>query len=390
MARAKTRLLPSFLVVLTLVASSLAQNLTPVADPNKRVEFHGFSVLPPSGKNWFVVDPPTLPKGYTSAETVQFTKVPGKMHSVYVMAMLVNPAAPQTLEDLRFQVLEDSKGEPRFKPVKTEAYLAKCFGYDCVRFDLLFQDHAPADFPGTVLMLSRRGFIVPHPYASGFEVWVESSERFKPLTSRYPLDAELEPFLKSLQFTPIRLTSTFPDDCKLPRGETEAFSYGCQQGAYRMRLKKPGPVHVTGTLGLSAQALSLEVDSAVTSGSGTEPGKAMLGIGCLTGPDRGYVALVKTNGGWGIASLEKEFIFLAGSNRSGEVSLSGPRAHLGISCVRESSKKASLITFFVNGQRVGSAEDRRDSGPFDRFALYADTFPGLVVFERLTVSVPPK
>lgn len=390
MARAKALLICHLIAALSLPSSSVGQNLIPVTDSTKRLEFQGFSVLPPSGKNWFVVEPSRLPDA--SAETVRFAKVVGKMHSVYGMVMLVNPAAPQTLEDLRSQFLDEVRQEPsRFKPVQTEASLAKCYGYDCVRFDLVRQDHAPADFPDAVLIITRRGFAVPHPQAPGFQVWVEWSERFPPGTSRHPLDAELEPFLKSLQFTPIRLTTTFPEgDCKLPRGETEAFSYGCQQGAYQMELKKRGPVHVTGTLGVGAHALSLEVDAAVTSGAGTEPGKALLGIGCLTDPDRGYLAIVRTDGRWGIMRLEGEFTQLAGSNRPGAVALSGSKAHVSISCVGESTKKATLVTFFVNGQNVGSVEDRRDSGRFNRMALYADTFPGLIRFERLVVTIPPR
>jgi hypothetical protein len=388
MARAKTLVVSYAIAVLAFIGSAFSQNPTPIADPTRRLEFQGLSVLPPSGKDWFLVEPKSLPN--PSAETATFFKVVGRMYSVYGKAMLVAPAATLTLENLRSLVLEEARRDPRFKQLKTETSLDKCFGYDCVRFDLLYEDHAPADFPGYVLMITRRGFVVPHPGAPGFYVWVEYSERFQPGTKRYALDAELEPFLKSLQFMPIRRTYTFPDDCKLPRGETEIFSYGCEQGAYRMRLKKPGPVHVTGKLGLSAQAVSLEVDAAVTSGLGTEPGKAMIGIGCLAGPERGYVALVKTNGTGGLMRFERDFIPLTGSNLPGGVSLSGQRVRLRISCVGASAKKASLVSFFVNGQKVGSVEDQRDYGPFDSFVLYTDTFPGIVVFERLVVSEPPE
>ena len=336
MKRGKTLLISYPIAVLALVGAGFGQNPTPVTDPTGRLEFQGFSVLPPSGKDWFVVEPKSFPD--PSAETVQFAKVVGRMHSLYGMAMLVAPAATQTLDNLRSLVLEEAKRDPRFKPLKTETSLDKCFGYDCVRFDLLLEEHAPADFPGIVLMITRRGFAVPHPGAPGSYIWVEYSERFQPGTKQYPLDAELEPFLKSVQFTPIRRTYTFPNDCKLPRGDTDIFSYGCEQGAYRMRLKKPGPVHVTGELGLNAQAVSLEVDAAVTSGLGTEPGKAMIGIGCLAGPQRGYVALVKTNGTAGIVRFEGNFIPLTGSNHPGDVSLPGPTVRLRISCVGEREK----------------------------------------------------
>src|SRR5262249_42198236 len=88
-----------------------------------------------------------------------------------------------------------------------------------------------------------------------------------------------------IQSTPAQRAYDFPEDCPLPKGETGSFAYGCEQGAYRMRLKRPGPVHVPGTLGLSAPAISLEINVAVMSGLGTQPGNTIMGIGCTTGRD---------------------------------------------------------------------------------------------------------
>lgn len=388
MASAKTLATAHFIAVLAIVGSALGQEPTLVADPTKRLEFQGFSVIPPGGKGWFLEEQRSLPE--QSAETVRFFKVVGSMHSVYAMAMLVHPTATSTLEMLRSFIQKEATRDPRFKPLKAETSLDTCLGHGCVRFDLLLEDHAPVDFPGVVLMMTRRGFVVPHPGAAGFYVWAEYSERFQTGTKHYALDAQIEPFLKSLRFTSIRRPYNFPDDCKLPRGETEIFSYGCEQGAYRMHLKRPGPVHVPGSLGVNARAVSLEVDAAVMSGHGAEPGEAMLGIGCLAGRERGYVALLKTDGSGGIMRLEGNFVELAGSSHPGAVSLSGSRARLRISCVGESPKKASLVSFFVNDQKLASVEDQRDYGPFDSVLLYADTFPGDVVFERLVVIEPPE
>src|SRR5262249_14445147 len=144
--------------------------------------------------------------------------------------------------------------------------------------------------------------------------------------------------LRSIQFTGAQQVYDFPEDCKLPKGETASFSYGCEQGAYQMRLKKAGPVHVATTLGLSAPEISLEINVAVTSGLGTQPGNAMIGIGCIADRDRGYVALIKTASG-GIVRLEGDFVPLRSLNYS-PVMLSGetgvrPR----ISCVSVPSNK---------------------------------------------------
>jgi len=389
MARIQTWIIV-FLASLVLVGGALGQRPTPITDPTQRLEFQGFSILPPSGRDWFIVVPQTVPD--PSAGAAVFFKVVGKMHSLYASVKIYAPIATQTLEDLESFVLEEAKSDPRFKPLKTKASLDKCLGYDCIRYDLSFEDHAPRDVPGSILMLTRQGFIVHHPGDPGFYIWVEYSQRFPPGTDPYPLETELEPFLKSLVFTPIRqttrsFTDNFSDDCGWPSGETEKFSYRCEQGAYRMRLKKPGPVHVTRNFGWYAQAVSVEVDATVASGRGTEPGAALLGIGCLTDESHGYVTVLKTDGTWAIMRLKKDFTQLAGTNEAGGIPGLGRTNHLRIVCAGGRGK-ASVVSFFVNGQKVGSVEDKQGYAPFNGVALYTDTFPGVVVFERFAAREP--
>lgn len=391
MARIQTWIIV-FLASLVLVGGALGQRPTPITDPTRRLEFQGFSILPPSGKDWFIVVPQTVPD--PSAETAVFFKVVGKMHSIGASVKIYAPIATQTLQDLESFVLEEAKSDPRFKPLKTKTSLDKCLGYDCVRIDLLFEDHAPRDFPGTVLMLTRQGFIVPHPDTPGFYIWVEYSQRFPPGRESYPVETELEPFLKSLVFTPMRqttrfFTDNFSDDCGWPRGETEIFSFRCEQGAYRMRPKKPGPVHVSRNFRWSARSLSVEVT--VASGRGITPGATLLGIGCLVDPARGYVAILRTDGAWAIMRLEKDFRQLAGNlagtNNPGEIPGLGRTNRLRIVCAGGSGN-ASVVSFFVNGQKVGSVEDKQGYAPFNGVLLYADPFLADVVFERFVAREP--
>ena len=201
-----------------------------------------------------------------------------------------------------------------------------------------------------------------------------------------PLEAGSEPFLNNFVFTPPlqterSFTENFSDRCGWPSGETQVFSYGCQQDSYRMSLKKPGPVHVTRDFGWHARAVTLEVDATVLSGRGTEAGQAVLGIGCLGDQDRGYVAILKTDGTWALMRLGKGFIPLAKGNEPAAMARSG-RSRIGIVC-SSGNGNVNLISFTLNGQKIGSAEDKEGYGPFSGAALYADTFPGVVVFQRL-------
>jgi hypothetical protein len=183
------------------------------------------------------------------------------------------------------------------------------------------------------------------------------------------------------------ITDSFTGECGGPSGEMENFSYGCAQGAYRMHLKKPGPIHVMRGHGLEVHAVSVEVDAEVMSGPGTEAGKAMLGVGCLVDGEHGYVALLKTDGNWTIMRLERNFTPLAGSNRPREVPLHGSGAKLRVVCDGR-NEKASVVSFFVDDRKVGSTENQQGFRWFNGFVLYADTFPGDVLFKRLIARQP--
>lgn len=189
-------------LALVVVGCASGPRLTPLADSTHRFELNGFSILPPTGKDWFIVAPPGgLDRSMTG---VLFSKGVGAMHTIGAGAKIYTPATPQTLEDLRAFVLDDARSNPRFKTVKAEVSLGRCLGSDCVRFELVFEDHAPRDVPGRVMMLTRQGFIVPHPLAPRSYFWTEYSQRFPVASKPYPVETELEGFLTSPLFTAVR------------------------------------------------------------------------------------------------------------------------------------------------------------------------------------------
>lgn len=179
----------------------------------------------------------------------------------------------------------------------------------------------------------------------------------------------------------------FAGDCGWPTGENQIFSYGCDQGAYRMGLKKPGPVHVKRNFGWGVQGVNIEVDATVASGRGSEPGAALLGIGCLTDWRQGYLTILNTDGAWAIMRFENGFTQLAGTNKAGGISGLGRANRLQIICENTSSE-TNIVTFLVNGEKVGSAENEHGYALFNGAMLYTDTFPGVVVFERFVTRDP--
>lgn len=183
------------------------------------------------------------------------------------------------------------------------------------------------------------------------------------------------------------ITDDFTGECGWPSGEMETFSYGCERSAYRMHVKKAGPVHVVRSFALEVPAVSAEVDAGVDTGAGAEPGRALFGIGCLTDGSHGYMAMVKTDGTWSIVRLNRSFTPLAGENKAGNIPKLGRTNRVRIVC-NGGRERATVVSFFVNGQKVGSVEDEQGYGWFNGFALYADTFPGVVVFQRFVARQP--
>jgi hypothetical protein len=184
------------------------------------------------------------------------------------------------------------------------------------------------------------------------------------------------------------IADDFSGDCHWPSGENERMSFGCDQGVYRVRLKKAGPNHIPQNFGLSAPAVSVEVDASVRSGRGTDLGSALLGIGCLSHRWHGYMGIMSTNGAWAIMRVEKEFAPLAGT-KPGSIPGLGRTNRLRIVCAGASGG-ATVVSFFVNGRSVGSVEDESGQASFNGVVLYTDTFLGDVVFERFVAREPSR
>jgi len=178
------------------------------------------------------------------------------------------------------------------------------------------------------------------------------------------------------------MTDNFADDCRWTSGENPTFSFGCEHAAYRLHLKKAGPVHVTQNFDWKTRAVSAEIDVTVESSPGAAAaGKALVGIGCLARPDSGYVGVLGTDGGWAIMRIAGGFTQLAGPNTPRAITGLRATNRLRVVCAR-GNRGATVVTFFVNDTEVGWVADESGSAPFNGVALYTDTFPGVVRFEH--------
>lgn len=206
-----------FLAAIVAVSCTVGPTLTPIIDPMQRLQFRGFSILPPRGDNWFMdASPinPCVPDWTCDVVFVKYLKVPAtrpaEFKSVVVSARTRSlgdvkfESRTELLQQLARELLEHYGREPQSRFLKSKASLEKCLGWNCVRYEATVEDYSSRFFPGSVFIVNLLGFLYLHPDSTASIVALEHSQRY--LKGEMPprLEAEVEPFLKSLVFGPLR------------------------------------------------------------------------------------------------------------------------------------------------------------------------------------------
>jgi len=188
---------------------------TPVENADRPFVFAGFSVLPPRGASWVVL--PLEAGDYN--HVVMFGKrvrdtppsTPAEERTVIAVAKLwdLRDDGPRTAEGLqRWSERSGAKAGERFSPrhhaLGLTAVVEPGRGAECVRYALAVEDDGVPGFPGSVFVLSARGIRCLHPRWPRYAVDLSYSERHLRGQPPLALDAEAEPFMRSLHFTPER------------------------------------------------------------------------------------------------------------------------------------------------------------------------------------------
>ncbi len=193
-------------IVSLLVGCATTRGLTPVTDPAQRIEFDGFSILPPRGEGWFrleqppQVDPNMTVRAYFIKRVTEEVSSPSELHRLTAVVRTFN------LGDVRHESpIEFLKGVAG--GFSGKSFLDKCFGWDCVRYQSTSEDLRNPQFPGYVFVISKEGFVVLHPDSPTLVINVEFRQYYarglQPLSAE-ALEREVEPFQMSLEFTAAR------------------------------------------------------------------------------------------------------------------------------------------------------------------------------------------
>ncbi len=186
------------------VGSAVSAGPVPVTDSMGRIVLEVFSVLPPKGEDWFVSE--------QAANRIRFAKLSGETASrgdaafASVDGLILNVRFQSPAEFLEF--LEKSPIEERvlqrWRPLRSKFKLDSSLGSTCVQYEGAFEDAAVPQFPGSVFIINTRGFDCLHPHRPGVVVRITYGTRVLQGVQPPPIEAEVEPFLKSLVFTPIK------------------------------------------------------------------------------------------------------------------------------------------------------------------------------------------
>lgn len=183
-----------------LAVSCAASQLTPVTNLTQRLEFHGFSILPPQGYSWVFTK-----KDSQGAKFGRILReIPSERGHTFIAWAItkdVNEAEIADQAKLREFVERILKPGRRFKLVNSRVILA---GSDCVRYNTAVEERENPLFPDKVLILTTRGVWCLHPdsrhliHAGFSERYIKGEHQPLSMVSYLP-NQEVEQFLKSLK-----------------------------------------------------------------------------------------------------------------------------------------------------------------------------------------------
>lgn len=200
------------------------QGWTPVTAPTQRLEFPGFSILPPRGDNWFIAPSMSLAPNvtYVAAFAKQTRERTYTIRAAVLTVDMKDERFGSPTEFLRVverAIEEEMKTSPRHRLLASRVSLESSLGSNCVVYDQTVEDSGVPQFPGSIFILTMHGFRCAHPHWPRYVIDVGYSQRVPRGDQTLSVEAEVEPFLKSLMFTPSRplFVETIPLG-QLPQG----------------------------------------------------------------------------------------------------------------------------------------------------------------------------
>jgi len=198
-----------------------------VATDSHRLEFEGFSLMPPQGENWFKTPPLVGTRLGANVIVSFFKKPPSNTHTVFAIvksgrvfssrggaAEVLHRAfgmvkggglSPSTMsaEEVLQKLARLPAESTRYRSLSHSVTPDTTLGPDCIRFDVANEDRDVPGYQDLVFVVEQHGFICLHPDRPNVFFIIAYSERRLQEETPLPLAAEGEAFLRSFVFTPV-------------------------------------------------------------------------------------------------------------------------------------------------------------------------------------------
>ena len=188
--------------------------LSPIEDPTKRLEFAGFSILPPRGPQWLSGSVETLPNVENRVVyRAVFFRLPADADARADAGARAGAGSPRIvalvlvrdLGEVRFRSPSEfvesmktlgARSRQRHRVLTSRASLVSRADATCAAYGYEVED------AGIILMV--QGIRCLHPQWPNYAIDLSYNQRYPAGGAPIALDAEVEPFLGSLVFTPNR------------------------------------------------------------------------------------------------------------------------------------------------------------------------------------------
>lgn len=204
---AQTKLLVSILFPLAVLSGCASSPpLLPITNVDERIQFNGFSVLPPNGSNWNWVGR----EGQNKSEFFNTTFAKTDGDRTYLARAHLEDARNLDFDISDFEALivylkrsDAYKEGPRQENMMLEMATDNSIGISCVRFDLEAEDPRVPGSPGEVFKVDAHGLYCPHPFESKVLAHIAYTRRAPKGQPYVASRDEGERFVNSLEFTTV-------------------------------------------------------------------------------------------------------------------------------------------------------------------------------------------
>lgn len=177
----------------------------PIPAPRERLDFQGFSIVPPRGPNWFVT-PPALRSKQGPYVIVSFYKLPSSpTHTILAVVRGGRiDGSGESAEQLLQRLSEAPPESKRYRIVSRTLTADSSLKASCTRYDIVSEDRDVPGYPDVPFVGEQHGLVCVHPEIPGAALSLEYSDRRRADEAPSAIGEEGDEFLRSIMFTPLR------------------------------------------------------------------------------------------------------------------------------------------------------------------------------------------